>query len=445
MFIAGFPSSPTPNYSISKDVIRAGGVIAGGSIVVSVNGTYHASNESDFYQSINSINSLMGSCVVCLSSSECSGGADLSRALTGAVGEVASVSTSPGGSALDFNYSAQVKFYKDSSKNKLVTDELPLTVPDNILVRSYSESAGPNTSNMIAFSANPGGLLTKVAGKAQASVSIGVDDADQCSSSDKDVKKQIKKMVTSRLDALEGSIRAPSGYTKIRVNKKINIGLTGGSGSREIYFVTAGSVALVDFTVSNSTDKITGNKTGILRGSITGIGSGSAQSVYNKIKNHVPREGGPEGDSGSCGDVSYLNLDSCYILQSSRSTEDPVNDKIDFEITYQDVEKCVVQGYRVETEYEETYPTNQYVEHNIPGQSTLVYYSSTQNAKRAKLTVKSNYYGCDESFQGTISAAVNQVYGQKLTEFGLGSMLKLSTATYDGKYSYQKTEEFIEC
>ena len=445
MHIAGLPSFPTPNYSISKEVIRAGGVIAGGSIVVSVNGTYHASNESDFYQAINSINSLMGSCVVCTGTSGCSGDKDLKGGLDGAVGEVASVSTSPGGSALDFNYNAQVKFYKDNRKAKLIKDKLPLRVPDNILVRSYSESAGPSTSNMIAFSANPGGLLTKVAGKAQVSVSIGVDDADQCSSSDQDTKEQIKTMITGRLNSLEGSIQPPSGYAKIRVNKKINIGLTGGSGSYEIYFVAAGAIALVDFSVINSTDEITGNKTGILRGSITGIGNGSAQGVYNKIKNHVPTGGGPGGISGDCGSVSYLNLDSCYILQSSRSTEDPVNDKIDFEITYQDVEKCVFQGYKVETEYEETYSTNQYVEHNIPGQSTLVYYSSTQNAKRAKLTVKSNYYGCDESFQGTISAAVGQVYGQKLTEFGLSGMLKLSTAVYDGKYSYQKTEEFIEC
>lgn len=450
MKIAGFDFDPTPNFSVSKEVFRAGGVIAGGCIVVSLNGTYHAESANDYTSTINSINSMMGSCVSCSRfTPDHVTGCDtfVPGILDGAVGYVSSVSTAPGGSALDFSYSAEIKFYKNKGKTPLVTSDLPFSAPEGMTITSYNESSGPNTSNALVFSADVGGALTKVAGRGQASMSVGFGDNDQCASAGASSVQKVETFVNSRIDALEGSIQPPNGFTKITVNKKINVGLTGGSASKEVYFVKAGDIALVEYSVTESTDPVTGQKSASIRGNITGLNGshGNALSVYNRFRNHYRAGGAPMPGNASCGPTTYLALDTCYILQSSRCTEDPANAKVDFEINYQDVEKCVVQGYRVETEYEETYPVKQYVEHNIPGQDTLVYFSSTYSAKRAKLTVKSSYYGCDESFQGTIAAAVNSVFGEKMSEYGLGSLLKISEARYDGKYSYQRTEEYIEC
>lgn len=451
MKISGFDFDPTPNFSVSKEVFRAGGVIAGGCIVVSLNGTYHAEDAADYTSTINSINSMMGSCVTCMSYTP----EDLPPGCTpftpntinNAVGYVNSVSTAPGGSVLDFSYSAEIKFYKNSSKNPLVTSDLPVTPPQGMTITSYNESAGPSTSNALIFTSDVGGNLTKVVGRGQASMSVGFGDNDQCSSAGNATVGAVENFINSRIDALAASIQAPSNCTRITANKKINVGITGGSASKEVYFVTPGAIALVEYSVTESEDPVTGQRSASIRGNITGLEGShdNALSVYNRFRNHLRQGGAPMPQNASCGPTTYLNLDTCYILQSSRCTEDPANAKVDFEINYQDVEKCVVQGYRVETEYEETYPSQQYVEHNIPGQATLVYFSDTYSAKRAKLTVKSSYYGCDESFQGTISSAVNQVFGEKVSEYGLGSLLKISEARYDGKYSYQRTEEYIEC
>lgn len=464
--IEGITLNPSPQFSISPEYFYYGADVVGGVLVLNIDGTYYANNIGDYTDSMNNMLQLLYSCKKVDFDSSCV--AAISD-VDGSIGFVTDVRITPGSSVLNFNYNIVIEFAKNKNKNIIINKSNKISSIFNslntgIIVKSYSESVSSDYSGTNLFAVNQSGNLTKTPAKMSISLEISVYNSDRCDTANIDFKTEIRNFLKARIDALSSNpallkINIPANFVVCGNNSKLSISEMGGSATFELYIVPTGSLAVVDFSEKQDTNQITRQKKLSIRGSITGLdsskqynapsgnGMSNARAVFDRLKVQS-LSGDANILDGSCGTITPLTLDTCYIMSNSRATENTNNNKIDFEIDYEDVEKCIKQGYRIETEYEETRPSQQFAEFIIPGRNnSLVYYSKAKSAEKRKLTVKSSYESCNESFLNQIKTAVNTEFTQQKTNYGLsaGNFIVISKSEETGRYSYAKTEEYIEC
>ena len=384
---------------------------------------------------------------------------------------VTDASVTPG-DVLTFNYELTVEVSKGESKEFLIKPSGGLgyiQLPADLMFNNYNESVSTNYDNSKTFAADTTKFINPI-GSIKININLSVKNTDICNSNSVNFPDEIRNFLNSRPNTIKSElfngnnnygIKIPAGATLVTVNSSISISEFSGSASFTLYIIPAGfnSKAIVSLSISESTDQITKGRKATVRGTIQGISTGSsflqsgagqltnANSVLSTLQRLSPTTL-QLILSGDCGDATPLDVDSCYVLSKSSTSESTRNSAVDFELVYEDVEKCVLKGYRINTSYEESPPIKKYVEHTIPNRSKpLVYYSTAETAGRKKLTVKCSYNSCDDTFMDTVKGAVDAQLVLDRGNFGLdsGNYILIKETSSEGRYSYGKTEEYIEC
>jgi len=440
--VAGINLIPTPDFSVEPEYFYAGSEIIGGIFKITLSGTYYASSVSDYSEKENSLISLIGGCTSLTPVGDCGS----FNFLGGAVGYVEGVDINPG-DVLTFQYSISLSIPKDGTRQPVIGRSSNLDfadIPPDEIVSKYSFEESSSMSPLQKFSVGSSGEFTNVAGTISVNAEIGFYNANRCDSSGKDSMTSAAAWLQSRTYS---KIKIPPSYSAVLMLEEFGVSKSGGSVKKEYYVVPNGANAIVTVTSSDQTMQIMGNRRTTLSGTIEGIRSyADAESVYAKIASYE-ESSIKRLMSNTCGDIKTLPVDLCYILLSSKKTENRAKKSISFELTYGEVERCLTAGYRILTEYTETEPVKKATEHIVPGKKEpIVFVSSGKTAERKTLKVSSKFTSCNEDFINTVKGGVTKEFNFQKNALGLnGNYIRLSRSEDEGRYSYSIQEEFIKC
>jgi hypothetical protein len=511
--IGGIALVPQPSINITPEYFYFGQEIIGGYLTLELNGVHHASGLANYSGVSSGILSLIDTCVAINISTDC-----LSSTLTdisGTQGVVKEAKISPAGNALDLNYTISIECSKNKQKIPLIqnTSSIPFAqyLGNKTIVKSYSETVTADFSNMSKFSINNNNNLVKNHGKMNVELDISLYNNDQCDTNTIDFHKAINDFFTGRISELisnPGLLKIQIDNSQFRLyglNAKKTMRKTGGSINFELYIVPGvQSKAIVDISQTEEVNQITGFANVKIKGSIVGIDSSkdflspsydgmiNATSTYNLLQSYVYYANTGNILTTTCGSATITPPAStpggpnpspdnsrpsgtCYKLINSRLSEFPTSNKIDFEMTYQDVERCELLGYKLMTEYEERPAVSGRAEHFAPGRPAnyypLTYYSQSTSAPRYKLTVKGEMpstclqqsvgHGSiptgvgeflEKSFNtttiNTVKSAVSGELATQKNKWTLNTsdnIMTISRSEQEGRYTFSITEEYIKC
>jgi len=526
--IGGLNFVPGAMINVTPEFFYYGDDIIGGFLTLELKGIHHAQNSGAYSGFLNSALSLIDSCQTIDLSNTCNNGSVIDD-IDSAIGVVRDVRVSPAGSALDINYNIIIECSKDSSKSKIIENNSTLDFEGSqpeMIIKSYSESVSADYSDVSYFSID-GTKFSKNNGKLNIQLDIAAYDNDQCDSNNINYQSGLIEFLEGRATNIAGDttlvkIAQPDGvYAN---NLKKTLGKTSASISFDLHLLAQDDTkAIVEFTEVADFDQILKRETVKIQGSIVGVDSSktetpsedawaNAKSAYDDLKNYFitginnerlitdcnpnatisqpivipnpnpnpnpnPIQSPPQ--SVVTNPVGAQASDFCYQLVSSRLSEFPSQNKIDFEMTYKDAEKCELYGYTLSTQYEEKPAVSGRAEHFAPGRpanyAPLVYASTGTSAPKYKLTVKgempssclqlsvgqSNSYLKNEDIFTTgvgsrnmdtpwddLKSQVSGEFTDQETRWGLtpnSNMMQMSEQKTEGRYSYSITKEYIKC
>lgn len=482
--IGGINFVPKPSINVTPEYFYFGEDVIGGFVSLEVNGTHHASAKNDYDAIATSILNLLDTCAQIEIEGDCGG---TLASINNSQGIIRDVRVSNAGSPLDLNYSIVLECTKGNNKKPLIPNQssLPFSqlIDDTVMVRSYSETLNSNAANAATFSISSTNKLVKNPGKLTVQIEIGLYDNDQCDSNNIDYTQKISDFLMSRAQSL---IDNPSqlkistaGFTLCGTNAKQSLRKTGGSISFDLYMMPDPTKkAIVDFSETKETNQITGFVSNKIKGSILGIdssknilepnndGMANANVVYNLIKGYMAQSTTGSLLSLACGELpEYVpNLDgTCYILSNSRVSEFPTANRIEFELTYQDVEACELLGYKITAQYEERPSVKGRAEHFAPNRPfnypPLTYHSKSVSAPKYKLTVTGEMLNtcAQHSVAGysppgnvvvdVVKTSVSKEFNNQknIWKLASGNFLTVSRVENEGRYSFSITEEYVQC
>ena len=505
--VGGFNPIPKGSVSASPEYFYYGEEVIGGVVNVSVQGTHHSNTASEYSGMIDTILGMIDTCQSIVGTVECGGDID---SLDGAQGIVKDVSVSPGGGALDLSYSINLECAKDSTKTPLIKNQTDIsvgTIDSNAILSSFEGSTSFEDATSSTFVVDGNSNIWKSHGKATSSVSVGLYDADRCDSNAINYQSGISAFLDTEINKL---MPVSDSYIYYGLSSNKSIGKTDGSATFEMIAAPkgvgqAGAMAMVDYSISKTTDQKTKLSTATVKGSIQGIDGGSsfsspsynafdnAKAVYGMVSTEFvePEEkifeiacpleseeisappaaiadgggGGGGGGGGVAGGDSYQAPDgTCLKKYSTRVSEIQGSNRIDFETVYKEVEECDLLGYKIKTNYEERPSVHGRAEHLAPNRGNfppLVYESPAVSAPKYRLTVTAEFPSTCTSnpvgpsgfvpsgmkSDGVLESAVNLEFVTQKTRFSLNvaNIMRKSRSITDGRYSYSITEEYIKC
>jgi len=493
--IGGLNFVPGAMINVTPEFFYYGDDIIGGFLTLELKGIHHAQNSGAYSGFLNSALSLIDSCQTIDLSNTCNNGSVIDD-IDSAIGVVRDVRVSPAGSALDINYNIIIECSKDSSKSKIIENNSTLSFEGSqpeMIIKSYSESVSVDYSDVSYFSID-GTKFSKNNGKLNIQLDIAAYDNDQCDSNNIDYQSGLIEFLEGRAidiasDTTLVKIDQPDGvYAN---NLKKTLGKTSASISFDLHLLAQDDTkAIVEFTEVSDVDQILKRETVKIQGSIVGVDSSknetpsedawtNAKSAYDDLKNYF-KSGINDGqlvvECDNSAGTGIINGDFCYQLVSSRLSEFPSQNKIDFEMTYKDAETCELYGYTLSTQYEEKPAVSGRAEHFAPGRpanySPLVYASTGTSAPKYKLTVKGEMpSSCLQLSVGKSDTSLknedifdlsrnidtpwddlkSQVSGEftdQENRWGLSAnsnVMQMSEQKTEGRYSYSITKEYIKC
>lgn len=446
MLSIGFNLIPAPDFNLEPELYYAGNDVIGGVMKLTLSGTHYADNAENYDQMAENILGLNGVCRTLQKKGDCSASIE---SLVGAVGYVESSTVSETESPLDLNYNIVMVFTHDKNRAIMITPDTNYTgLGTSLILNNFSKSESIEANPVSTFSYSTSGKLTAAIAKYSVECSIGVYSANRCDSgSNADKLTTITSYLQSKTNFTR-NFNIPNGMSKFLLNSKKSIAENGGSISKQYIVCPSTSLATVTLNTSNRTDHITGAAKINIQGVITGLRSfNDAETVYSKISN-INSSASKDLLKESCGEQTPLPLDLCRILESSKRIDNKAKRSISFDFTYGDVEKCVAQGYQVVTEYTEQKGVNKIAEYLIPGKSkSIIFKSAGKTADKRKLKVSAKFTSCDEGFVSTVKSAVQTQFAKEKNNLGMtgGNFIKISQGEETGRYSFSKTEEYIEC
>jgi hypothetical protein len=493
--IGGLNFVPGAMINVTPEFFYYGDDIIGGFLTLELKGIHHAQNSGTYSGFLNSALSLIDSCQTIDLSNTCNNGSVIDD-IDSAIGVVRDVRVSPAGSALDINYNIIIECSKDSSKSKIIENNSTLDFEGSqpeMIIKSYSESVSVDYSDVSYFSID-GTKFSKNNGKLNIQLDIAAYDNDQCDSNNINYQSGLIEFLEGRAtdianDTTLVKIAQPDGVHANNLKK--TLGKTSASISFDLHLLAQDDTkAIVEFTEVADFDQILKRETVKIQGSIVGVDSSknetpsedawaNAKSAYDDLKDYV-KSGINDGqllvECNNSSGTGTINGDFCYQLVSSRLSEFPSQNKIDFEMTYKDAEKCELYGYTLSTQYEEKPAVSGRAEHFAPGRQAnyapLVYASTGTSAPKYKLTVKgempssclqlsvgqsNSYLKNEDIFDSSrnidtpwddLKSEVSGEFTDQETRWGLtpnSNMMQMSEQKTEGRYSYSITKEYIKC
>lgn len=495
--IGGISFVPHAMIDISPQYFYYGDDVIGGYLNLEIKGTHHAEDSDEYTSFIESIVGLIDTCANINFSNECTPASTIDK-LDNSVGVVRDARVSPVG-GLDINYNIIVECSKDSNKNKLIPNnsdiDFETILGNDMIIRSYSESILVNYTDTSTFSIN-NTKLVKNAGKFTIQIEVSAYNNDQCDTNDLDFEL-LMQFLEDRVDAIANSpgevnISIPSTFVTCATNLKKSLKKTSASINFDLYILPQNNTkAIVEFSETFESDQLKGGQSITkIKGSILGVDSSqtvsnpnydgydNASSAYDDISQYFV-SGITDIFVSDCTNSSGTGMpnigDICYQLTNTRLSEFPSANKIDFEMTYKDVETCDLLGYKISSQYEERPAVTGRAEHFAPGRQAtykpLVYASKATSAPKYKLTVNgelpssclqqsvgksSSVLKSDALFSGSsnmdnpiteLKTAVSGELSDQKTVWSLtgGNIMKINKIETEGRYTYSITEEYIEC
>ena len=495
--IGGISFVPHAMIDISPQYFYYGDDVIGGFLNLEIQGTHHAEDSDSYTSFIESVVGLIDSCATINMSNECTPESTIDK-LDNSVGVVRDARVSPVG-GLDINYNIIVECSKDSDKNKLIVNnsdiDFETILGNDMIVRAYSESIVVNYADTSTFSINDKKLV-KNAGKFTIQIEVSAYDNDQCDTNDLNFEL-LMQFLENRVDTIvtspsEVNINIPSTFVTCATNIKKTTKKTSASIDFDLHILPQNDTkAIVEFSETFESDQLKGGKSITkIKGSILGVDSSqtvlypnydgydNASAAYNDIREYFV-SGITDLFVSNCSNGSGTGMpnigDTCYQLTSTRLSEFPSANKIDFEMTYKDTETCDLLGYKISSQYEERPSVSGRAEHFAPGRQAsykpLVYASQATSAPKYKLTIKgelpssclqqsvgksntvlknnslfANSVNMDSLITELKSAVSGELSDQKdIWSLTGGNIMQINKVETEGRYTYSITEEYIEC
>ena len=482
MISIGLDLVPAPDVSIEPEYFSFGSYTIGGIMKLTLSGTHHAKDTENYNEMIKAVIDINGLCRTIYTY----GCTDTPLVqFNGVVGYVDSVDITAGDDVLNFSYSITMIVTHKTDRKPFIEREydipgIPSEINGQVIVNKYSRRESANLDNLNTFAAvfpaspqrdNPYDIvygsaqvpdLTPIAGKLTVESEIGFYKADHCDSgSSLDIRSVVGDVLQSvgpykHIDLPDKYDNEEHQIRYMLINESFKISQLGGSVTKEYALVPQECKAIVTMNFKEQTNQKSGQTKRTISGTITAVKAfNEAIIVYDKFR-YVTFEGIEKIINSTCGTVGkgpgtlYGDIDTCLTLSSARRTENEAQKSINFEFTYEDMEKCLSKGYQVSTEYTETQGVKKVAEYLIPGKSeSVVFISEGTTASRYKLRVSAKHNVCNpgEQFVKDLQEAVDAEFGMQAALLGLvgGNVLSLSTRKTTGRSSYSLEREYILC
>lgn len=423
------PLRPAPKFNISYEPFKAGEYIIGGLTKLAITGEIYASSDQDLIDKIEKISGYSATCRSIFIS--CNG-----QTLINGNGFIKSVTLNANDQPFTVNYTLDIEISNYSGGLAVVRDSaftslIDVTIPSHINLKSYEENlslVGDDTLSNSTFYVNK--YYTKAQLKLSGQISIQahhhmcendntlIDDLHTILNN-----RFIKILtLTSNLSIAYPAIAAycNNNYDAIHDNKTFTVNKFENKVSIQfdMYIVpklpnNAYPSAIVDLSIVENKDQLTGFNTLNVRGNIKGLGDRSSNSLDNKvllseklnnarttyaaiIQQLDNREYDDIIVSGCYNGISTLPSDVCYNRISSQITENLHGGQIDFEISYGDLQSCQLGSNNIEVSITEDFPTLSYIEHIVPGRGyPVIQIGYNYTPMKISLTVSGKLNGCD--------------------------------------------------
>ena len=475
LLINGSAIRPIPRFSMSYEKFTAGEYIIGGVIILNLEGQIYGTSVNNLRDKIKTISSYSSKCqTVKLSCGD--------SVLINGVGFIKSVSISPTDQPYTASYSMEIEIAKNYGSQPAVKKDADfaslygLNIPDNIILKEYSESLSLSGDNSLGSATLYNGTnFTKAHLKLNGNISIGAYH-HTCDTFSPDLPSKLYNIAATRIkDMLSLGNKTKqiypilsdyTGFSLVHDNKSITIDKLNSKINWKfdvfLYKGNCNPKAITDLTISESRDQQTGMHTISLRGQVTGLNNSTtdvidsrhlssdkinnARQVANLLMNRPAAEYYDVTLIGGCLNAANRPSNTCYQRLSSSITENVHDGVVSIDMSWGDAENCEIAGTVIDVTIQEDFPTHKHVEHIIPGRGiSLVQMGLNQTLGKATITVSGNMNSCDLSDMSTLSNCVNNKFNSVISEWGYSSWFKTKEVISSGKYTYKKTQSFIYC
>jgi len=475
LLINGSAIRPIPQFSIRYETFTAGEYIIGGVIILNLEGQIYGTSVNDLRDKIKTISAYSSKCqTIKLSCGD--------SVVINGVGFIRGVSISPTDQPYTASYSMEIEVAKNYGtqaavkKDQDFTSTYGLNVPDNIILKEYSESLSlSGDSDLGSAVMYNGSSFTKAHLKLNGNISIGAYH-HTCDTFSPDLTNKLYTVVANRIrdmlalgnktKQLYPVLSDYSGFSLVNDNKSITIDKLNATINWKfdvfLYKGNCNPKAITDLTISETRDQQTGMHTISLRGQVTGLNNNTtdvidsrhynsdkinnARTVANQLMNRPAAEYYDVTLIGGCLDAANRPANTCYQRLSSSITENLQDGVVSIDMSWGDTENCEIGGTVIDVTIQEDFPAHKHVEHIIPGRGvSLVQMGRNQTLGKATITVSGNMNSCDLSDMSTLSNCVNNKFNSVVSDWGYNSWFKTKEVISSGKYTYKKSQSFIYC
>lgn len=468
---------PSPKFNLSYETFKSGDYIIGGIAKISINGEIYGTSDVDLSSKINNISAYSGTCQTLFIA--CDG-----STLINGTAFIRSISFNPTDQPFNVTYTIDIEVSDTSSITTIkpdinFTNLYGITIPNGIILKSYEESLSLSSDDSLGNTAfYVDNSYTKASLKLNGQISIQAYHHMCDTFNSPDLTNQLYSIINTRVTkllALDNSLAAayPSlssyingAYTAINDNKSITINKFDNKVDFkfDIYIITGNCnpKGMVDISISENTDQATGLSTWSVKGNIKGLADittnsvdhavlsdtklSNARLIYNNLKN---KRSLAEYDNYlllGCKSAASIPAGTCYQRISSQITENFNGGSIDFDMSYGDVEACQVGGSNIDVNIQTEYSTNKYIEHIIPGRGTaLIQIGANLTPYRVTITVSGKLNSCDNTLLSSLINCVDDRFNDIINTNGYNNYLLVKESKTTGKYTYKRSQSYIEC
>lgn len=468
---------PAPKFNIAYETFKSGEYIIGGLLKITLTGEIYGISSSDLTDKIKTLSNYSGTCQSIYI--EC----DNSTLIDGQ-GFIRNVSFNPTDQPFMVNYSVDIEISNTSSNLSITPDAAfaslyGLSIPNTIVLKSYEESLAFNSDDSIANTAfYVDGTYTKASVKLSGQISIQAHHHMCDTFESPDLIAQLHTILNGRVQqllslnaALSTTYPSLANYLQgnhyaIHHNKTLTINKFDHKIDFKFdMFIISGTChprGMVDLDITETTDQFTGLSSWSIKGSVQGLSDGTssttdndtlyntrlinARLIYADLEHKKALSEYEHFIVLGCSTAASLPSDSCYQRISAQITENFNGGRIDFEMSFGDIESCQVGGASIDINIQEEHPTNKYIEHIIPGRgSALVQIGDNISPRKITITASSKLNTCDTELISTLISYVEDRFFTIITNKGYDNYLLVKESKTTGKYSYKISRSYIEC
>lgn len=475
LLINGTAIRPVPQFSIDYETFKSGEYIIGGVILIRLEGQIFGTSLNDLRTKVQTISSYSSKCqtikISCGSSTVIDG-----------VGYIRNVTINSGDQPYSATYTMEIEVAKNYGtqaavkKDQAFSSLYGLSIPDNVILKSYEESLNVNGDNSLGNTAlyNNNGF-TKAHLKLSGSISIAAYH-HTCDTFSPDLTNQLYTIVSTRIQKMlsfDSQLKTAypvlsnyTGFSLVHDNKSITIDKLNNKIDWKfdvyLYKGSCSPIAITDLSISESRDQRTGMHTISLKGSVTGLNNktsaaldnrtsqsdkiANARTVAQRLMNRPAAEYYDVTLIGGCLNAASRPPNTCFQRMTSSLSENVHQGVVNVDMVWGDTENCEVGGTTIDVNIQEDFATYKHVEHILPGLgNSIVQIGVNQTLPKATVSVGGNLTSCNIDDVAILESCVRNKFYETLNAWGYNNWFKTKEVISSSKYTYKITQTFIWC